>query len=125
MLWETVCSVVGLILVAVGAFCDIAAAIGINRFPNFFVRLHAATVGAIGGAVIPTFGAGLIALGSPELGNYRFFVAGVSFTTGLMIMILGQAGAHALARATLKAKAAPLEPCVHNALREREEVRGE
>ena len=36
-MWETVCSVVGLVLVAIGAFCDIAAAIGINRFPNFFV----------------------------------------------------------------------------------------
>jgi len=124
VLWEIICSIIGLILVAVGAFCDIAAAIGINRFPNFFVRLHAATVGAIGGAVIPAFGAGLIALGSPSLGSYRFFVAGVSFTTGLMIMILGQAGAHALARATLKAKAAPLEPCVHNAL-EKKEVKNE
>jgi len=117
-------SVAGLVLVAIGAFCDIAAAIGINRFPNFFVRLHAATVGAIGGGVIPAFGAGLIALGYPQLGTYRYFVAGVAFATGLLIMILGQAGAHALARATLKSKAAPLQPCVHNALEERERREG-
>ncbi len=114
-----VLSVAGLILVAIGGFCDIAAAIGINRFPNFFVRLHAATVGAIGGGVVPAFGAGLIALGSPQLGMYRFFIAGVAFATGLIIMILGQAGSHALARATLKSRAAPLKPCVVNALEKR------
>lgn len=118
---EQALTYIGLALVGIGAFCDIAASIGINRFPNFFVRLHAATVGAIGGAVVPAFGVALIALGSTEFGEYRFFMAGVSFVTGLIIIILGQAGAHALARATLKAKIVSVESMVVNALKGVEE----
>lgn len=38
----------GCLLVVLGGILDVVAAIGINKFNNFFLRLHAATVGTIG-----------------------------------------------------------------------------
>jgi multicomponent Na+:H+ antiporter subunit G len=109
----------GLALIAIGVFCDFVAAIGLIRLPNFFTRLHAATVGSIGGAVVPMLGAALLALGYEPLGSTRFILAGVAFTTSIVTMILSQAGSHALARATYRAKAAPLQPIIHDALAEK------
>ncbi|MDK6028589.1 monovalent cation/H(+) antiporter subunit G [Ignisphaera sp. 4213-co] len=111
--------VLGLILVIIGVFCDFVGAIGLIRLPNFFTRLHAATVGAIGGAVIPMLGAALIALGYEPLGETRFILAGVAFTTSLITMVLAQAGSHALARAAYRARAAPLQPIIYDALSEK------
>ncbi|MEM0027453.1 MAG: monovalent cation/H(+) antiporter subunit G [Ignisphaera sp.] len=108
---DIVLIVVGQILIAIGLFCDFVAAILMLRFPNFFVRLHALTIGSIGGAVVPMIGAGLIALGSPFLGQYRWFLAGGSFVTAFFTFILGGAGSHAIARAAYKSKAAILRPC--------------
>jgi multicomponent Na+:H+ antiporter subunit G len=114
---------IGLILIAIGVFCDFVAAIGLIRLPNFYTRLHAATVGAIGGAVVPMIGAALIALCYEPLGDIstRCLVAGVAFTTSIVTMILSQAGSHALARATYRAKAAPLQPIIYDALAEKKE----
>lgn len=109
----------GLALITIGVFCDFVAAIGLIRLPNFFTRLHAATVGSIGGAVVPMLGAALLALGYEQLGSTRFILAGVAFTTSIVTMILSQAGSHALARATYRAKAAPLQPIIHDALAEK------
>jgi multicomponent Na+:H+ antiporter subunit G len=108
----------GLTLIAIGVFCDFVAAIGLIRLPNFFTRLHAATVGAIGGAVVPMLGVTLLALGYEPLGGTRFILAGIAFTTSILTMILSQAGSHAIARATYRAKAAPLQPIVYDALGE-------
>ncbi|MCS7110643.1 MAG: monovalent cation/H(+) antiporter subunit G [Ignisphaera sp.] len=110
--------VVGQILVAVGVFCDFVAALLMIRFPNFYVRLHALTIGSIGGAVVPAIGAALIAAGSPFLGMYRWFLAGGALVTALFIFILGGAGAHAIARATYRAKAAEYRPCYVDQLAE-------
>lgn len=103
--------IVGKTLVAIGLFCDFAAALLMLRFPNFYVRLHALTVGSIGGAVVPMIGAGLIALGSPFLGDLRWFLAGGAFVTALFTFILGGAGSHAIARATYRSRSAVMEPC--------------
>ncbi|MEM2698958.1 MAG: monovalent cation/H(+) antiporter subunit G, partial [Ignisphaera sp.] len=56
--------IIGEILIAIGAICDLIAAIGMNRFPNFFVRLHALTVGTIGGAFVPLIGVAILVLGA-------------------------------------------------------------
>jgi len=109
----------GLTLIAIGVFCDFVAAIGLIRLPNFFTRLHAATVGAIGGAVVPMLGAALLAIGYEPLGETRFILAGVAFTTSIVTMILSQAGSHALARAAYRARAAPLQPITYDALAEK------
>lgn len=110
--------IIGSILLVVGALCDLIAAIGMNRFPNFFVRLHAATVGTIGGAFYPLIGAALIAFGSDFLGSYRWFVGGASIVAAFMVLILAPAGSHALARAAHKSKSALVQPKVVDHLEE-------
>lgn len=109
----------GLALIAVGVFYDFVGAIGLLRLPNFFTRLHAATAGAIGGAVVPMIGAALVALGSEYLGPPRFFLAGAAFASSLVLMILAQAGSHAIARAAYVSGEAPREPILYDALREK------
>lgn len=112
-------AILGLVLVAIGVFFDFVGALGLLRLPNFYTRLHAATAGAIGGAVVPMLGASLIALGAEYLGPQRFFLAGAAFAGSILLMILAQAGSHALARATYISREAPVEPIEYDALRER------
>jgi len=109
---------VGGILLIIGALCDLIGAIGMNRFPNFFVRLHAATVGTIGGAFYPLIGAALIAFGSEFLGIYKWFVGGSALVAAFLILMLAPAGSHALARAAHKSRAAVVEPKVFDHLEE-------
>ena len=112
--------IIGETLVAIGIFCDLMGALGMLRFPNFFVRLHAATVGTIGGAVVPILGAALIAAGAEFLGPYRWFMAGSSVITAILILILAPTGTHVLARAAHRSKAAKVEPKVVDMLEEKE-----
>ena len=109
---------VGEILVGIGVLCDLIGAIGMLRFPNFYLRLHAATVGTIGGAFVPLIGVALMAIGSTYLGMYRWFVAGGAIVTAFLILILAPAGSHALARATHHAKVTPVRPKVVDHLEE-------
>ena len=109
---------VGEVLVAIGVFCDLAASIGMIRFPNFYTRLHAATVGTIGGAVVPLVGVAFMALGADWLGNYRFFLAGASIVAGILILLLAPVGSHVLAQAAHRAGLAPREPIVFDHLEE-------
>ncbi|MEM4040850.1 MAG: monovalent cation/H(+) antiporter subunit G, partial [Ignisphaera sp.] len=71
---EWILVIIGEILVIIGAICDLLGAIGLLRFPNFYVRLHALTVGTIGGAFVPLIGVALIAIGSEFLGPYRWVI---------------------------------------------------
>lgn len=109
--------IIGEALVSIGVFCGLVAAIGMLRFPNFFVRLHAATVGSIGGGFVPIIGAALIALGSDFL-DYKWLFFGSLVVTAFIVMLVSPAGSHALARATHRAKVAPVEPKVTDHLEE-------
>jgi len=122
---EWIAFVIGLVLVVIGAICDLAGSLGLLRFPNFFVRLHAATVGTIGGAVIPLFGIALIALVSSQLGPYRWAVAGGAVIAAILIMIIAPAGSHALAYAAHKSKSVPVTPKVCDLLEEHEKRKKE
>jgi len=110
--------IIGEVLVAIGVFCDLMGALGMLRFPNFFVRLHAATVGTIGGAVVPILGAALIAAGCDFLGYYRWFMSGAAVVTAVLILIIAPAGSHVLARATHRSRTVPVEPKVVDMLEE-------
>ncbi len=109
---------VGWALLVIGAIADLIAAIGLNRFPNFFVRLHAATIGTIGGAFYPLLGVALIAFGAEFLGPYRFFMGGAALVTAFLILLLAPAGSHALARAAHRSKVVKPEPAVVDHLEE-------
>ncbi len=105
--------ILGEVLVGVGVVSDVIAALGMLRFPNFFVRLHAATVGTIWGAFLPLIGTSLIAAGAEYLGGYRWFMGGGALVTAALILVLAPAGSHALARAAYRSKAAEVKPkCV-------------
>ncbi len=108
---------VGMALVAVGVFCDLVGSIGLLRFPNFFVRLHAATVGTIGGAAYPLLGVALMALACDFLGDIKWFIATGSFLTSIIVVLTAPAGSHALARAAHRS-GVPVEPKVCDLLEE-------
>lgn len=110
---------VGTLMIVIGAIADLIGSIGLLRFPNFFVRLHAATVGAIWGAFVPLIGVALFAAGYAELGMYRWFVAGGSVVTALLILLLGPVGSHALARASYRSRVVVPYPLIHDALKEK------
>jgi monovalent cation/proton antiporter, MnhG/PhaG subunit len=102
---------IGACLFILGGVFDLLAAIGMIRFPNFYVRLHAATIGAIYGAVLPLIGISLMALGLPELPN-RYVVAGASFITSLILLIVAPVGSHVLAYAAHKSRSVTWSPLV-------------
>ena len=107
----------GIGLLALGAFMDLIAALGINRFKNFYLRLHALTVGVIGGAFYPLIGLGLISIGVKELGTIRFYIAGISFTSAFFVLITAPVGTHILARAAHRIGLRPT-PAIVDRLRE-------
>jgi multicomponent Na+:H+ antiporter subunit G len=100
---------VGGAMVVVGVACDLIAAIGMLRLPNFFVRLHAATVGTIGGSFLPILGTGIMVLGTDFLA-YKWLFFGGLVTTAILVLLVAPAGSHALARAAHRSKAAKVEP---------------
>lgn len=114
----TILFYIGLTLVVIGAISDLIGALGMLRFPNFYVRLHAATIGAIGGAVYPLIGVALMAPSLSSLGSYRWYLLGASLVTALFIAIAAPTGSHALARAAHRAKVVEVRPKVVDHLEE-------
>ncbi len=108
---------IGIGLLAIGALMDVIAAIGINKFKNFYLRLHAATVGIIGGAFYPLLGLGLLSLSLEQLGVVRFYIAGISFTSAFFVLITAPVGSHILARAAHRVGVMP-EPIGVDRLKE-------
>ncbi len=88
-----------LLLTAGGAFCVIGA-IGMLRMPDFFTRMHAASV-------IDTLGAGLIILGL--ILQSGFSLASVKLVIlGLLIFFTSPTASHSLANAALERGAKPV-----------------
>jgi len=109
---------IGIFLLCLGAIASLIGSIGMHRFKNFYLRLHAATVVTIWGGVYPIVGASLLAITMEQLGAYRWFMAGAGFVTAFIVLILAPAGSHALARAVHRAGVSRVEPCIHDALNE-------
>ena len=86
-------------LVAGGVFC-VVGAVGLLRMPEFYTRIHAASV-------IETLGAGLILLGLLLQAGFTL-VAVKLVMIGLLIFFASPTATHALARAALVRGLRPL-----------------
>ncbi len=89
---------IGETLIGIGVFCDVMAAIGFYRLPNFYCKLHSLTLGSIGGAVVPLIGVSVLSLGCDFLGIYKLYITGGSLITAMTILIVAPIGSHAIAR---------------------------
>lgn len=115
---EDVVMYIGLGMLVLGSVINLIGAIGIYRFRNFYLRLHAATVSAIGGTFYPLVGLALVAFSLVELGEWRFFMGGSLLVSAFLLLMLSPAGSHALARATYKASVSKPEPIIADHLAE-------
>ena len=86
-------------LVAGGVFCIIGA-VGLLRMPDFYTRMHAASV-------VDTLGAGLILLGLMLQGGWTLVTAKLAMI-GLLLLFASPTATHALARAALVRGVKPL-----------------
>jgi multicomponent Na+:H+ antiporter subunit G len=86
-------------LVAGGLFC-IVGALGLVRMPDFYTRMHAASV-------IETLGAGFILLGLMLQAGFSLVAVKLLFI-GLLIFFASPAATHALARAAMVRGLKPL-----------------
>ncbi|HEV7283233.1 MAG TPA: monovalent cation/H(+) antiporter subunit G [Kaistia sp.] len=89
----------GLFLFA-GAFFLIAGAIGMNRMPDLFTRMHAASVG-------DTLGVSLMLIGMVFLAGFTLVTLKLVFLLGFLLF-MGPVASHALAAAALQAGVKPL-----------------
>lgn len=91
----------GATLVAIGAALNIIGAVGIIRFPNFFVRIHAVTVAVIGGCVLPMVGVAILAYGMWEGGGITTSLGAIA--TAVFVFLTVPVSSHAIARAAARA----------------------
>lgn len=87
------------LLAAGGAFCMVGA-LGMLRMPDFYTRVHAASV-------VDTLGAGLILAGLLLQAEDLLVAARLVFI-GLLLFFISPTATHALARAALLRGVAPL-----------------
>lgn len=88
------------VLLAAGGFFCVVGGLGLNRMPEFYTRLHAASV-------TDTLGAGLILLGLILQAGFTL-VAAKLVVIGLLIFFTSPAATHAIARAARARGLAPL-----------------
>jgi len=88
-----------ILLVAGGLFC-IVGGIGLLRMPDFYTRVHAASV-------TDTLGVGLILLGLALQAGWTLVAAKLA-VIGLLIFFTSPAATHALAKAALERGLEPL-----------------
>ncbi len=86
-------------LVAGGIFC-VVGALGMLRMPDFYTRMHAASV-------IETLGAGLVLLGLLLQAGFTLVAVKLLFV-GVLIFFASPTATHALARAALLRGLKPL-----------------
>ena len=98
---DIVLDIISWVCLISGSFFCLTGGIGLIRFPEFFSRIHAASL-------TDTLGASLILIG-------LMFQAGISLTLAKLIMILilsliaGTTASHAMAKAALKSGMCPLD----------------
>ncbi|MCC2604942.1 monovalent cation/H(+) antiporter subunit G [Planctobacterium marinum] len=88
------------ILVLSGSFFCFSGAVGLHRFPDFFTRMHAASV-------TDTLGAGLVLSGLMLQAGFSLVTLKLLFIL-LFLLITGPASSHAMAKAALHSGRKPL-----------------
>lgn len=88
------------ILLAAGGVFAVVGALGLNRMPEFYTRLHAASV-------TDTLGAGLILLGLMLQAGFTLVMVKLVII-GLLIFFTTPAATHAIAKAALHRGLEPL-----------------
>lgn len=92
---ELVREIVAALFIAAGCFFFVVGAIGLNRMPEVFTRLHAASVS-------DTAGVSLVLVGLMVLEGFSLVTAKLVFLF-LLLLFTGPVATHAIARAALKA----------------------
>ena len=110
MAWEVlnlIAMIIGGVLIFIGGVFDLIAAIGVNRFPDLYTRLHAVIIGTIGGAVYPIIGSALLvaSLDIP-LAMKLSFVLPMLFIA-VLIIVTAPTGSHIVARAAYRSGLKP------------------
>lgn len=84
---------VSAVLIVAGAFFCVVGAVGLIRMPDFYTRMHAASI-------LETIGAGLILAGLLLQAGWTV-IAGKLILIGLLIFFASPTASHALARAAM------------------------
>ncbi|MEM0943290.1 MAG: monovalent cation/H(+) antiporter subunit G [Pseudomonadota bacterium] len=97
---ETVLNVLSFGLLAAGAIFYVISAVGMNRMPDVFTRMHAVSVG-------DTLGVGLMIVGMVLQAGFSLVTVKLLLILGIVLFI-GAVSSHALARAALHDGEKPL-----------------
>ena len=96
---EVIIDLLSLLFLVLGGFFCITGMIGLIRFPDFFTRLH-------GASVTDTLGAGFIIVGLVLQSGFTLVTAKLIIVMGL-ILLTSPVATHALAQAALHAGILP------------------
>lgn len=103
-MWNEVRPVLGSGLCLLGGILSVIGAIGVLRFPDFYTRLHAASITDTGAVLAVLFGMALL---SPH-----WLVLYKLLAVGIFLFLTGPTASHAIANA---AHTAGLEPIIGRA----------
>lgn len=95
-----VVDIVSALCLALGGFLCISGGVGLFRFPDFFTRMHAASV-------TDTMGSGLVLIGLMLQAGLQWLVIAKLIFIMLFIFFTSPTASHALAKAALHAGLKP------------------
>ena len=108
---ELLLTIIGGTLIFIGGIFDLIAAIGVNKFPDLYTRLHAVTIGTIGGAVYPIIGSAILVFGG--LSNYplntKLSYVLPMIIVAVLILVTAPTGSHAVARTAYRMGVRPFK----------------
>lgn len=100
-MWDMAVNLISLTLMVAGAFFMLSGALGILRMPDFFTRIHPASV-------IDSFGAPLVLLGAAIHFGFSF-IAGKIILLMLLLIITNPTATHVLSQSAIIGKLKPLQ----------------
>ena len=102
------------ILLGIGVFFNVLAAIGLLRFPDVYTRLHAGTKCTTFGSIFIIGSVIILGLRSWYLGDVNGSVLAIHSVGALIaILVTNPTGAHAIARAAHKSGVKPAQAVIN------------